>query len=211
MDHLGHLTHYNHKNICRAITEWRDSDGLVPTMRTRDFPSIQKMNDTIINNINGVVMQDDILIHLGDWSFSGFNSIREFWDRLVCKNIILILGNHDHHIKKNKEEIRNLFMLVDKDIDDYKYDKHQFHLSHYPLLSWRDMRRGTIHLHGHTHLAGNDRFGAGKRIDVGVDGHPQFRPYNLKREIIPLMDKRPIAYDLGEIDHHGDKTHNKIK
>jgi hypothetical protein len=26
-------------------------------------------------------------------------------------------------------------------------------------------------------------------MDVGIDGHPEFRPYNIMREIIPIMDK----------------------
>ena len=58
-----------------------------------------------------------------------------------------------------------------------------------------------MHLHGHCHLPTELRFGKGQRMDVGMDGHPEFRPYNIKREIIPLLDKRPIASNIGE-DHH---------
>ena len=94
-------THYNHKNICRGVTSWTHADG-----HTRDFPTLAKMNDTIVNNINSIVGQDDILIHLGDWSFGGFESISEFYYRLTCQNIYLILGNHDHHIEKNKDDIK---------------------------------------------------------------------------------------------------------
>jgi calcineurin-like phosphoesterase family protein len=94
-------THYSHKNICRGTTEWRTEDGQIPISQTRDFATIEKMNASIVNNINEVVGQDDILIHLGDWSFGGFEKIREFWDRIICKNIHLVLGNHDHHIENN--------------------------------------------------------------------------------------------------------------
>ena len=90
-------THYNHTNICSATTKW------VPTNRnTRQFNSLDEMNNTLVNNINEVVGENDILIHLGDWSFGGFDSIAEFRDRINCKNIHLIYGNHDHHIRKNK-------------------------------------------------------------------------------------------------------------
>ena len=58
--------HYNHKNICRGVTAWRLPDGSVPIDQTRDFNTIEQMNETIVNNINSVVGQDDILIHLGD-------------------------------------------------------------------------------------------------------------------------------------------------
>lgn len=202
-------THYNHKNICRGVTEWRMPDGSIPISQTRDFPTIQKMNDAMVNNINSIIMQDDILIHLGDWSFGGFESIREFYDRLVCKNIHLILGNHDQHIVKNKEDIRELFLSVEKENDQYKYERIYFHLHHYPIMSWRDMKQGTIHLHGHTHFSGDNRFGKGKKMDIGIDGHPEFKPYNLV-EVIKLMEARPIISEYETVlDHHMDKIKHR--
>ena len=102
-------THYNHKNICRGVTAWRTADDKIPIDQTRDFKDLGHMNDTIVNNINSVVGQDDILIHLGDWSFGGFDSIKEFRDRIICQNIYLAYGNHDHHIEKNKNDIQSLF------------------------------------------------------------------------------------------------------
>ena len=62
-------THYGQNNIVRAVTRWRDGNGQVPIDATRDFKSIDHMNETIVNNINKVVREDDILIHAGDWSF----------------------------------------------------------------------------------------------------------------------------------------------
>ena len=91
-------THYNHTNICKSSTKWDTDRG----GKTRDFPSLCEMNDTLVNNINEVVGEDDILIHLGDWSFGGFDSIAEFRDRIICKNIHLVFGNHDHHQRNNK-------------------------------------------------------------------------------------------------------------
>jgi calcineurin-like phosphoesterase family protein len=202
-------THYNHKNICRGVTEWRNPDGSIPIVQTRDFPTVQKMNDIMVNNINSVVMPNDFLVHLGDWSFGGFESIFEFYDRLACKNIYLILGNHDKHILKNRDNIREIFFNVDKEEEDYMFDDHAIHLHHYPITSWKDIKEGRIHLHGHTHLMGDKRFGVGRRMDVGIDGHPEFRPYNLKTEVIPIMLKKPIRYELGGLDHHGDNLENK--
>jgi calcineurin-like phosphoesterase family protein len=203
-------SHYNHKNICRGVTDWRMPDGSIPISQTRDFPNLEKMNTMIVNNINAVVGQDDVLIHLGDWSFGGFDSISEFWARLVCKNIYEFLGNHDHHIKNNKNDIRDLFVSVDKEEDQFIFAGHSIHLNHYPVMSWRDMKSGAIHLHGHTHLTGDNRFGHGKKMDVGIDGHPEFRPYNLLTEVLPLMDKRPIMSEYTTVlDHHTDKMRHK--
>ena len=203
-------THYNHKNICRGVTDWRMPDGSIPIDQTRDFPNLEKMNSVIVDNINGVVMQDDILIHLGDWSFGGFDSIREFWDRLICKNIYLFLGNHDHHQKNNKNHIREIYTNVDKEEDQFIFEGHSIHLNHYPVMSWRDIKSGAIHLHGHTHFMRNDRFGEGKKMDIGIDGHPGFRPYNLKTEVLPLMEKRPVKSEYETVlDHHMDRMENK--
>jgi len=202
-------THFSHKNICRGVTNWRLPNGEIPVEQTRDFTTIEKMNTAIVNNINEVVGQDDILIHLGDWSFGGYEQIREFWDRLVCKNIHLILGNHDHHIDRNRDGSQGLFQSVSHyntvEIGDYK-----FQLMHYPISSWDGLNKGVMHLHGHCHLSPNKRFGVGKRMDVGMDGHPEFRPYNLIREVVPLLKKRPIKSEIGE-DHHTDDIVNKDK
>ena len=118
--------HYNHKNICRGVTNWRLPDGSIPESQTRDYPDLEKMNAAIVNNINEVVMQDDILICLGDWSFGGFESIQDFWDRIVCKNIHLILGNHDHHIENNRGDIQKLFLSVSH-YNTLKIDEFQTH------------------------------------------------------------------------------------
>ena len=101
-------THYNHKNICRGVSNWAEGRG------TRDFATLQKMNESIVNQINSKVMEDDILFHLGDWSFGGFESITEFRNRIVCKNIHLILGNHDHHIEHNIDDVQDLFASVNQ-------------------------------------------------------------------------------------------------
>lgn len=200
-------THFSHKNICRGVTSWRLPNGEIPVEQTRDFSTIEKMNTAIVNNINEVVGQDDILIHLGDWSFGGFEQIREFWDRLVCKNIHLILGNHDHHIDRNRDGSQGLFKSVSHyntlEIGDFK-----FQLMHYPISSWDGLNKGVMHLHGHCHLPTNKRFGLGKRMDVGMDGHPEFRPYNLIREVVPLLNSRPIKSEMGD-DHHTDEIINK--
>ena len=203
-------THYNHKNICRGVTEWRTTGGDVPDLQTRDFPDLEKMNAAIVDNINKVVLVDDGFIHLGDWSFGGFDAIRQFYDRLVCKNIYLYLGNHDHHQKRNKHDVKEIYLKVDKLEDSYIFDKKMIHMGHYPIQSWKDMKQGSIHLHGHTHLTGDNRFGKGKKMDVGIDGHPEFRPYNLRTEVLPLMEKRPISSEYKTIlDHHMDGMKNR--
>ena len=198
-------THYAHSNICRATTNWTDADSV-----TRDFKSLNHMNNVLVDSINNVVGEDDILIHLGDWSFGGFENIKEFRDRLVCKNIHLVLGNHDHHIQRNKENIKSLFSSV----HDYLYlnvirpgttkkdamDRFSFVCMHYPIASWNGMNDGVIHLHGHVHLPPHLRVSEGKAMDVGVDGN-DLCPISLN-EILSIMKDRPKKKLTLPKDHH---------
>ena len=192
--------HYNHKNICRGVTNWRTQDGDIPLDSTRDFQSVDQMNNTLVDNINSKVGQDDTLIMLGDIAFGGFESIGKFLDRLICKNIHLVLGNHDHHIRNNRENIQDRFISVSDYLQVRIYDQ-DFVLSHYPFASWNGLNKGVIHLHGHVHLSNKDKWGKGKRLEVGVDGNGLF-PYSVS-EIVHMMDRRDVRSDM-DIDHHLD-------
>lgn len=195
-------THYSHKNICRGVTDWRLPDGSIPIDQTRDFKNIGQMNDAIVNNINGLVDQDDILMHVGDWSFGGFDNIKEFRDRIFCKEIHLVLGNHDHHIERNRDNCKSLFSSVNHFLR-LEYDDHTIELLHYPMASWNGLNKGRIHLHGHCHLPNDKKYGNGRRMDVGMDGNLNFEPYDLKLLIKHLL-KRQILSDMGN-DHHTDE------
>jgi calcineurin-like phosphoesterase family protein len=201
-------THYGHKNICRGVTSWRLPDGSIPINKTRDFDTIEEMNEAIVDGINSVVGQDDVLIHLGDFSFGGFENIQKFRDRIICKEIHLILGNHDTHIENNKGDVQELFTSVNH-YTRLLYKNKTFVLFHFPISSWDSLNKGHIHLHGHVHLPTNLRFGKGKKMDVGMDGHTTFGVYDMN-DIIRIMDKREIASDM-LFDHHTDEIINKDK
>lgn len=196
-------THYSHKNICRGVTNWRLPNGDIPEVQTRPFDTVEKMNSAIVNNINECVGQDDVLIHLGDWSFGGFETIEEFHNRLICKNIHLVLGNHDHHIDRNRQNIRNLFTSVNW-FEQFEYQGETLECCHYPISSWNGLRKGRIHFHGHCHLPYNKKVTNGRRIDIGMDGSIGMMPYDLK-ELIKVMKKLPIGSEMGPLDHHLDE------
>lgn len=195
-------THYNHTNICRGVSNWTDSGNA-----TRDFDTLDKMNAVIINNINNSVGEDDILFHLGDWSFGGFDSIEELRSKIECKNIHLVLGNHDHHIERNKQNIQSLFNSVNKYVElNVSYNKGtqlygsmDFVLMHYPLASWNNMARGHYHLHGHVHFGPDQKLGPGRMLDVGMDGN-NLEPYSLS-DIRRLINNQPVK-SLFNKDHH---------
>lgn len=161
------------------------------------------MNEFIVSNINKYVKEDDILYHLGDWSFGGIENIWKFRKLINCKNIYLVPGNHDHHIKSNKilpNCIIRTFNLNSKDVftevlpelTKITIDKKEVILCHFSLEEWENMDRGSIHLHGHSHHTKDytDLNMYTKRMDVGMDWE-EFRPYSWE-EIKEIMKERKI-------------------
>jgi len=198
-------SHYNHSNIVSATTNWKDAED-----KTRKFNSLSEMNDALVSNINMNVCEDDILFHLGDWSFNGFDSIEEFRNRINCKNVHLVLGNHDLHIERNKHNIQRLFSSINHYIklniqrpgltSKSKLDTFRLILMHFPIASWDGMNEGVIHLHGHLHLPMHLRVGQGKAIDVGVDGN-NMEPLSLNK-ILFLLKNQPNHNLSIPQDHH---------
>jgi len=208
MERIGNIyftsdTHYSHKNICRGTSEW-DLTG--NHQNTRDFDTIEEMNETLVVNINSMVKENDILWHLGDWSFGGHDQIKVFRNRLNCKNIHLIFGNHDQHIEPINSIYRELFKSVQY-VKQFslklgwektnKMGKQGFFLSHYAHRVWDKSHHGNIHLFGHSHGT-LPMFG--KSMDVGVDTN-NFYPYHLD-EILDIM--KNVKPEI--IDHHNEKT-----
>ncbi len=191
-------THFGHTNITGPkISNW--SSGY------RNFDSVYEMNMSLIEGINKYVKEDDILYHLGDWSFGGVQNILQFRNYIVCKNIHLILGNHDQHII-DKEIIHQdisfnpieLFTSV-QDVLTLDIGKTKLFLSHYSHRVWLGSHKGVIHLYGHSHGSIPD---FGRSMDVGVDvafkKFGEYRPFNIG-DITNIMSKRSIE----KIDHHG--------
>src|SRR3954464_7923724 len=88
-------THFGHANLVKGCSNWEDLS------ECRNFDSLEEHNERLIENINKRVKEKDCLFHLGDWSFGGSENIYNFRKRLYCRNIHLILGNHDIHLQKN--------------------------------------------------------------------------------------------------------------
>lgn len=195
-------THYHHRNICRGVSQWgtRDENGIfqVSIEATRDFATLRDMDEALVDRINSTVGPDDMLFHGGDWSFGGQERVKEFRDKIKCKNIILIYGNHDGHIRRNQFGEQKLF----KHTTDYAElsinGEHKLVLFHYPIETWNGMHHGAIMLQGHQHLKGDLKFKPGKRMDIGACGNDLY-PYSLE-EILDIMKDR--AFVPVENDHH---------
>ena len=171
--------HFFHDNIMKFCSD------------SRKFNTVDEMNETIINNCNNKVLENDTLYILGDISFWKVQPTIDLLNKIHCNNIHLIIGNHDSEIIR-KEKFRECF----KTVEHYKEIKHngnKFVLSHFPFLEWNGSRRGknsSYMLHGHQHSKNPDILSC-KRWDCGLDGSPDFSPYNLDI-LVEEIDKRLV-------------------
>lgn len=152
-------THFGHANILKHCD--------------RPFQNVEEMNETLITNWNNVVSDNDIVYHLGDFSFRGYT---RFKNRLSGE-IILIKGNHDDEKQTITEE---LFV---------KLGKRQWYLTHVPPLT----KRHKYCLCGHIHKKWKSKL-IGDRIliNVGVDvwGYKPVSLVALNNECNKLIIKR---------------------
>jgi calcineurin-like phosphoesterase family protein len=197
-------THYGHSNLVRGVTNWRNVEGEIPIEQVRNFSTVEDMNELMVENINKNVNPSDWLIHLGDWSFGGYDKIQEFREQINCNNIVLILGNHDHHIQREIPKFKKMFNHITH-YEELKVTRgnnpsNTMVLCHYPIISWNQMHHGSFMLHGHQHLKGERIFGQGKRMDIGLSGSEEFSPYHIE-EIINLLSNREFEPYI-EHDHH---------
>lgn len=163
---------------------------------TRDYDTLDHMNCAILNAINQKVLPDDTLYHLGDFAFGNKDEIPSLRNRINCKTVHLIMGNHDQHYVKKRPELFECFTSLSY-YTEIRYNKLLFSMCHYPLGSWNEIGKGGINLHGHTH----NRYTrtVGRQMDVGVDaiGYPIS---------IEQVYQRMIKIDPVLVDGHNEET-----
>ena len=111
--------HFNHTNILKYEAT------------TRPFSSIEEMNETIINNWNSVVTENDTVYVCGDMFMGMLDKIEEILNRLNGK-IILVRGNHDTPLRLELFKSKGIEV---KDIDYINYKGRFFILCHFPIAS----------------------------------------------------------------------------
>jgi len=155
----------------------RDAKNMVPISRE----SIERMNNTIISNINDRVKESDVLYLLGDFCFCKLLSdVAALRNRIVCRNINLILGNHDSF---QRSDYTKIFSFV-SDYFSLKVNGTKLVMSHYPMIAWDCSHYGSLMLHGHCHgnlenwKKGQENL-SHKLIDVGVDNH-DYKPWSFE-------------------------------
>jgi len=159
-------THWGHANIIKHCN--------------RPFTDVTEMDAVLLDNINSVVKTNDTLYHLGDFSWK--KTAARYREKIRCRNVILILGNHDPQTKNGQpldilHEIFSQVFVVLRIRPLISGSRQPIILSHYAMRTWHGSHRGSWNLHGHSHgtLPGN----GSKSLDVGVDQH-NYSPINLE-------------------------------
>lgn len=151
--------HLNHANIIKYCnrpflsSEEKDliessSKGLIPLKSVLiSKESVDRMNTAIISATNEVVGENDNLVICGDfcWSSTPKDQLSSLVDRLNCKNLYLIWGNHD-----NRQTFKRYFKST---YDQYLFniEGQQVFATHYPCKSWPHSSYGSWMVYGHVH------------------------------------------------------------
>lgn len=173
--------HFGHANIIKYCN--------------RPFTSLFEMDKTIISNLNSKIMTDDTLYLTGDFSLG---SKPHFYTRQInCKNIILILGNHDR-LNACKGHFKEIHTSMEIKIGD-----HKVLLSHYPwkhtadqhsqkfLDRMHDRQKYPYHwlLCGHTHNSKPKLNLENKLINISCE-HWDYTPIS-EQVILDIMNSAP--------------------
>lgn len=137
----------------------------------------------IVESINMVCRPTDKLLFLGDFDTKGHtdkNTITGFLNRLVCKNIYMLLGNNDGF---TIDEYATMGFLGITDEVTYKSESRDILLSHCP----KPVGSNTLNIHGHLH-GGREYWNVDPKNHIDV-WDEDFVP----RKIRDLIK----AYDLG--------------
>ena len=152
-------THFGHANIIEYSC--------------RPFSSREEMDERLAMYWNGVVGEEDIVYHLGDFTLGNQHYARQYFATL--NGIIRVLGNKWHHdsrwlpfsgfYSKSDYQVEILPPMVVLEGSTWTQP---VVLSHYPIAEWDRKHYGSWHLHGHSHCKHIARAGDLK-MDVGVD------------------------------------------
>lgn len=191
--HFGHLNIIKYKNRVDFLDE---QEKLLVGQGHVNQSMLEKMDETFIDAINRHVAPHHSLWHLGDFAFSRkkqeyYERCKYYRSRINCRNVSLVIGNHDRPDKLN-----GLFSFVGH-IGEIKYNKMNFVLCHYPMVTYNRSHYGAYHFYGHAHgelESFMDRILPGRRsMDVGIDfifkEFGEYRPISID-EAVEYIEKR---------------------
>ncbi len=150
--------------------------------------TVQRHDEGLIEAINERVDRNDILWILGDFCLGGITEATAYRDRVNCRHVHLVWGNHDRHA------VASLFSTT-RDQGLISVEGQKIFLNHYPMRSWDASFPGSWLLYGHVHgnLIYVDRNNDWMLTrEVGVDAN-EYRPVSFE-EIAAYMEPRIVRF-----------------
>jgi calcineurin-like phosphoesterase family protein len=160
--------HLGHKNIIKYCN--------------RPFLNVEEMNETIINNWNNKITNEDIVYNIGDFCFGDAS----YFLSKLNGNKHLLLGDHDKQINNGLKKLA--YIHKEKIIEipiEVNNKKQLIILCHWCMRTWPKSHYNSWHLFGHSHGRLNS---IGKSHDVGIDNN-NFNPLSLI-DIIEIMNNK---------------------
>lgn len=103
----------------------------------RPFDNVEQMHEKIISEHNKLVKENDVVFYVGDIGYSNFTRMKEVFEQLKGKKI-LILGNHDKWSITRYYELGFSAVLDDAHI---KIGKNMVFLNHIPRRTITEFTR----------------------------------------------------------------------
>lgn len=199
-------THFGHHSI-------KSGRGIIGMMgRTNGtgqlFNSIEEHDAYLIDTINFMIRREDQLIIVGDFG----DPAGRYRQQIKCRNIILVIGNHDKHAKCcNVFGVGNVKQQFETKVFDAEKKYYmKVWLSHYPTAYWNGSHKGWGHLYGHTHMQREetlDKAFPGRRaLDVGVDNI-----FDKWGDYRPLADHEVFEYLIQREGHDHVEFYNNFQ
>lgn len=198
--HFGHkrIPLYARRRFCMDAEELEEADSIWSNKNqystwSPSWSAIARMDEQLISKINDCVRENDILWHLGDFSFGKrkdfLETANKYRSRIKCRNVFLIRGNHDN------PNIGGLFGGI-YDTHEIKIQSKHIVMSHYAHAFWNKSHYGSWNLYGHAHGSAEgwlDEHMPGRlSIDVGVDNifriKGEYRPISFE-ELSDIFSK----------------------
>lgn len=167
----------------------------------RPFNNVEEMDRCLITNWNKMVKSNDIVYHLGDFSWRNPKYYRE----QLNGKIHLIRGNHDYkriHRGDYKlfESVNDLFVLKYKELD--------ITLCHYSMRVWHKSHYNMPMLFGHSHGTLEPY---GKSFDVSVDNN-NYQPISIDEVFYKLSTLEDnIGYTIIKNRRNDNETRPDIR
>jgi len=151
-------SHYFHKNIIEYCN--------------RPFENVEQMNETMVERWNEVVKKEDMVYHVGDFGLGSYDKLKEIFDRLNGRKII-VRGNHDRS--------RTSLLKMGWEVHTQPFVLRGMIITHNPIVDthrWtiQSSYTNTTNICGHVHDSWKRK---GNSYNAGVDVW-NFKPISLE-------------------------------